>query len=138
MNESLIAECPENYRIIYSLDVKNKKLALLFNALALLIAAVMVTIASLNIPLYTLFESANMDSLMMKCMVLIVGLIVYLVLHELTHGLFMKLFSDAKVRFGFMGLVAYATSDGYFHKKPYVVIALALSSYGELCCLLST
>ncbi len=125
MNNAIIADCPENYRVIYTLDVKNKKLALLLNVLALLIAVIMVIIASLYIPLDTLFETAEMDSLIMKCTVLIVGLIVYLVLHELVHGLFMKLFSDAKVRFGFTGLVAYAASDGYFHKKAYLVIALA-------------
>ncbi len=125
MNDALIADCPENYRVIYSLDVKNKKLALLFNGLALLIAVIMVIIASLNIPFITLFESKDMGSLVIKCTVLIVGLVVYLVLHELVHGLFMKLFSDAKIRFGFTGLVAYAASDGYFHKKPYLVIALA-------------
>lgn len=125
MNDAIIADCPENYRVIYTLDVKNKKLALLLNGLALLIAVIMVIIASLHVPLGTLFEAAEMDSLMIKCAVLIVGLIAYLVLHELVHGLYMKLFSDAKVRFGFTGLVAYAASDGYFHKKPYLVIALA-------------
>ena len=37
----------------------------------------------------------------------------------------MKRFSDAKVKYGFTGFYAYAASDGFFHKKHYVIIALS-------------
>jgi hypothetical protein len=54
-----------------------------------------------------------------------VCLLGYLVLHELVHGLFMKVYSSGKVRFGFIGYAAYAAGEGYFNKREYIVIAFA-------------
>ena len=48
-----------------------------------------------------------------------------MVLHEAVHGIFMKGFGAKKVKFGFTGLYAYAGSQDYFYKKPYLTIALA-------------
>jgi len=54
------------------------------------------------------------------------GIVVTLVLHELTHGLVMQMFG-AKPKYGIIwkGLMLYATSPGYaYHRNNYVVIAL--------------
>ena len=53
------------------------------------------------------------------------GYAAYVVLHELVHGVCMKYFSGAPVRYGFTGLYAYARSEAYFTKKRYFIIALA-------------
>lgn len=53
------------------------------------------------------------------------GYAAYVVLHELVHGVCMKYFSGAPVRYGFTGLYAYAGSEAYFTKKRYFIIALA-------------
>ena len=53
------------------------------------------------------------------------GYAAYVVLHELVHGVCMKYFSGAPVRYGFTGLYAYAGSEAYFTKKCYFIIALA-------------
>ena len=37
----------------------------------------------------------------------------------------MRLFCELKPRFGFTGLYAYAGSDAYYAKTPYIIIALA-------------
>jgi hypothetical protein len=57
----------------------------------------------------------------------IVGIVVTLVLHELTHGLVMQMFG-ASPKYGIIwkGLMLYATSPGYaYRRNNYVVIALA-------------
>jgi len=57
----------------------------------------------------------------------IVGIMLTFVLHELTHGLVMQMFG-AKPRYGIIwkGLMLYATSPGYaYRRNNYVVIALA-------------
>ena len=61
----------------------------------------------------------------MKLLALAVGSVAYIVLHELTHAVCMKHYSKEKVRFGFTGMYAFAGSDAYYYKKPYLVIALA-------------
>ena len=37
----------------------------------------------------------------------------------------MKCFGAVKVKYGFTGLYAYAGSESYFYKIPYIIIALA-------------
>ena len=57
----------------------------------------------------------------------LVGILLTLVLHELTHGLVMQMFG-AKPKYGIIwkGMMFYATSPGYaYHRNNYVVIALA-------------
>ena len=60
-----------------------------------------------------------------KLLLMVIGVLLYLVLHELTHAVCMKYYGAEKVKFGYTGLYAYAGSDAYFGKKPYIVIALA-------------
>ena len=54
-----------------------------------------------------------------------VGYLAYIVLHELTHGVFIYAFSKMKLRIGFSFSYAYCASDAYFNKKEYIIIALA-------------
>ena len=58
--------------------------------------------------------------------ILFVCYIAYIILHELTHAAVMKAVGGGKVRFGFIGLCAYAGSlEDYFDKTSYCCIALA-------------
>jgi hypothetical protein len=55
------------------------------------------------------------------------AMVLTIILHELTHGLFMRIFG-AKPRYGILweGLMFYATSPGYaYRRNNYVTIALA-------------
>lgn len=56
---------------------------------------------------------------------LLVGLVVYMTLHELVHGVFIRIFSGKKANYGFNGLYAYAGSTAYFNRLQYIVIALS-------------
>lgn len=57
----------------------------------------------------------------------IVGMVVYLFLHEGVHGIFIRIFTDSSAVFGFdlKHGIAYASSSWYFKKLPYIIIALA-------------
>ncbi len=118
---------PENYTLKLAVDLqKDKKSALLVNSLALLIAALMVVPAAFLVPINRLFSFEN--GLLVYCLrfgALFISLIVYMVLHELTHGVFMKLCGTEKVKYGFKGLYAFAGSEDYYDKKSYIIIALA-------------
>jgi len=50
---------------------------------------------------------------------------VYMVLHEMVHGIAMKAFGTKKVKYGFTGMYAFAGSDDYYDRKAYIFIALA-------------
>ena len=120
MNKHCLQELPVGYREVLSIDLqKNTKQALLVNGLAIAIAAVMLVVGFLLMPVFRI--GANLLALMafLACSV------AYMVLHELVHGACMKLFGAKRVRFGFTGMYAYAGSEEYFQKGAYIVVALA-------------
>lgn len=122
-----VAVLPEGYNEILSVDLqKNKKLSLLVNGLALLIAAVLVVPMAFLVPFSTFF---NMDdgaqAYWFRYGVMMALIVLYMVLHELVHGAAMKLCGTKKVKYGFTGLYAFAGSDDHYDKSAYIFIALA-------------
>lgn len=123
----IAGKLPEGYRQIYSIDLqKNTKMMLLVNALAILIAVLMAVPMHFVVPISTLFDmSGGMQAYTVRFAALIGLMILYMVLHELVHGIAMKLCGTKKVRYGVTGMYAYAGSDDYYDKKAYIFIALA-------------
>ena len=118
---------PDGYSQIYEIDLqKNKKKMLLVNGIALLISALMVVPMCFYIPITELFSFEKGILQYFIRFAALFGLsIVYMVLHELVHGITMKLCGTKKVKYGFTGLYAFAGSDNYYDKKSYITIALA-------------
>ena len=78
---------------------------------------------SFLVPISTLFDmSDGLLSYAIKWGVFIGLMLVYMVLHELVHGVFMKRFSGVKPNYGYTGMYAYAGSNAYFDKKSYIII----------------
>lgn len=118
---------PEGYREIYTIDLqKDIKMAVIINGLALLIAAALVLPMHFVIPVTILFDmSAGLLAYSVRILVLLGLLVLYMVLHELVHGVAMKLCGTKKIKYGFTGLYAFAGSDDYYDKRSYILIALA-------------
>lgn len=116
-----VEQLPDGYGERVKIDLqKNKTEALLVNGLALVIMLVLIVIGHLVVPVQALLRLG-----ITKLLLMVIGVLLYLVLHELTHAVCMKYYGAEKVKFGYTGLYAYAGSDAYFGKKPYIVIALA-------------
>lgn len=122
-----VESLPEGYREIYSVDMqKNKKTALLVNLAAIIIAAILLVPMLFLVPISSLFDmEKGLVSYIVRFVAFMVLIIAYLVLHELTHGVAMKICGTKKVKYGFNGLYAFAGSDDYYNKKAYIFIALA-------------
>lgn len=122
-----IEKLPEGYEEIYSIDLqKNKKLAVLVNALSFLILFVMAIPMNYFVPFSSLFDMRNgLGQYAIRLLSLMGLMVLYLVLHELVHGIAMKICGTKKVKYGYTGLYAFAGSDDYYSKKPYIFIALA-------------
>ena len=118
---------PENYKEIFSVNLqKDKKVALLINTAAGVIALVMGILMHFHISIGTLFDMENgIGMYALRFVSLMAFTFIYLVLHELVHGITMKLCGTKKVKYGFTGLYAFAGSDDYYDKKSYIIIALA-------------
>lgn len=121
---------PEDYREIADIDLqKNKKQMLLVNGLALVIMFAMIIPMLFVVPLSTLFEDEVVTQgdfgFLIKPVVMLVAMVIYMILHELVHGICMKAITKVKPRYGFTGMYAYAGSDAYFGKGAYLLVALA-------------
>lgn len=118
---------PQGYKEILSIDLqKNKKLMLLVNGIAIALAVPMFALGARLVPVSTLFDmSGGMGAYFARFGVLLGAIVTYMVLHELTHALIMKLCGTKKVKFGFTGMYAFAGSDDYYPKLCYICIALA-------------
>lgn len=122
-----IQALPDGYKEILSINLqKEKKTAFLVNAFAMVIMLAMVVPMHFYIPISTVFDMRNgLGAYVTRFVVLIVLLIAYMFLHELVHGITMKLCGTKKVKYGFTGLYAFAGSDDYYDKRNYIIIALA-------------
>lgn len=120
-------ELPENCREIFSVNLqKDKKAALFINLGALAIMFVMALPMHFYIPITSLFDmDAGIPRYLLRLGVLIAASMLYIVLHELVHGITMKLCGTKKIKYGFTGLYAFAGSSDYYDKKSYIIIALA-------------
>lgn len=122
-----VSTLPEGYLEIYSVDLeKNKKMMLAVNGIALLIAAALVVPALFIVPIGSLFDmEAGLVPYILRFVTLGAGAVLYVVLHELTHGAAMKISGTEKIKYGFTVKYAYAGSDDYYGKGAYIFIALA-------------
>ena len=122
-----IGVLPEDYGEIYSLNLqKDKRTAMIVNLLALAIAAVMAVSMNFFVPVTSVFDmSGGIVRYFLRLAALIVLMVLYMVLHELVHGIAMKLCGTKRVKYGFTGLYAFAGSEDYYDKKSYIFIALA-------------
>ncbi|MBE7065759.1 MAG: DUF3267 domain-containing protein [Ruminococcaceae bacterium] len=123
-----VQNLPENYKEILSVNLeKNKKLLWGVNIAAVVICVAMLLPATFFIvPLGTMFDPGQgIASMLIKIAATMGLLVIYIILHELVHGIAMKICGTKKVRYGFKGLYAFAGSDDYYDKKSYIFIALA-------------
>lgn len=120
-------ELPSTYREIYSVNLqKDKKQALIVNIAAIILMVIFAVIGAFIVPLsFIPSYDESLLTVLMKLITALVGMVVYLLLHELVHGITMKFYGSKKVKYGFTGLYAFAGCEEYFPKKPYIVIALA-------------
>ncbi|MDE6676168.1 MAG: DUF3267 domain-containing protein [Clostridia bacterium] len=108
-----------------TIDLKaNKKAFWLVNGLSLLVFGLFILIGWFIVnPIDAIYETAG--DIFVPVFVLLGGLVVYVVVHELTHGVFLSAFTKMKPKFGFVGWAAYCGNEGYCDKPRYAVVALA-------------
>ncbi len=130
---NVISELPNSYKLAQTLDLQsNKKQFLLINGMAILSAVILIAPMLFLVPIDSLFiidfseGGGGIWLYILRFFLLVLGSILYIVLHEFTHGIMMKLFGAKKVKFGFNFIYAYAGSkEEYFKKWPYIIVALA-------------
>lgn len=118
-------ELPESYQEIYVVDATTKKFTIVMNLAALLITLI-ITISGTIIIRPSLREIFDTPFLTIRMLVFTVILFAYIVLHELVHGLFYKILTKQKLKFGFSVTVAFCgVPDIYVYRSTAMVALLA-------------
>lgn len=117
---------PQGYVPFASIDlVHNKKQFWIVNGLSVVLCVIMWVLPALwGYSLLDFNGEESLSAYFLRVGIAIVGLLAYIALHELTHGIVMKA-CGASVRYGYKVVYAYAGSDAYFTRSAYIVIALA-------------
>lgn len=139
-----LKQLPAGYKEILSINLqKDKKLAVIITLGAFVIMLAMAVPMHFFVPISLLFDmSEGLGAYAFRFVAIVVGLVIYMVLHEAVHGITMKMCGTKRVKYGFTGLYAYAGSDDYYDKKSYMIIAIAPVLFwgillGVLNCLVS-
>ena len=114
-------ELPENYKLDKTIDMKKMSTNIFLNVLNILFVIISILIL---IPLK--FKEIKFDNLIELSIVMfiaLIGFIIYIVLHELTHGLFYKIFTKQKLTFGVSLTYAYCGVPNIYVRKKEAIIA---------------
>lgn len=114
-------ELPENYKLDKTIDMKKMSTNIFLNVLNILFVIISFLIL---IPLK--FKEIKIDNLVELSIVMfiaLIGFIIYIVLHELTHGLFYKIFTKQKLTFGVSLTYAYCGVPNIYVRKKEAIIA---------------
>lgn len=122
-----VEKLPEGYNELFTLDLqKDKKKSIVINGIAIVILLLMGGVAALYVPLSDISVSdGSFLQTTVEIAIVSICIMLYVILHELVHGVAMKMCGTKKVKYGFSGMYAFAGSDDYYYKKPYIFIALA-------------
>lgn len=116
---------PKDYKRIGIIDLDGKRSPekRRVNLIAMILA---VALAILGVQLHPFDDATSV--LMSKAWVLmaLMGvLFAYMLLHEVVHGIFIRVLSKTKPVYGMKSFYLYAGTRGYLDRKSYVTIALA-------------
>ena len=121
-------DLPQGFKEDYRIDAKKTSVGVVLNVIAGAIALAL--IVALYLAKYGLnshqFYNEDPVILLIAAAVFCVSMILYLVVHELTHGAAYKLLTRQKLRFGMTLTVAYCgLKEGYVNKKTSLIATLA-------------
>ena len=116
-----ICKLPENYKESMELNLqKDRSLRCGIAVWAAIIWAIMIYHGNQVQPIRR-FWSGEMHQVAYAFL----GIILYMILHETVHGIFMFFFGGKRPKYGVEGPFTYASSSIYFRKFQYEIIALA-------------
>ena len=118
-------ELPGNYVEDYVIDARDKKTGRIVSISFIALWAITFVICE-AINLFNFSFEFKLMRTILAPLVFAFAYIVMVVLHELIHGLFNKIFTHEKLTFGFSKKSAYCGVPGIYIKKwPKIVIAMA-------------
>ncbi len=125
-NKNFFLELPEGYKADKILDAKSVKMGVLFTVVNAIVVVIIVALGAQFIDFREAYSSISYPLSTIYMSTFVLTLIAYIVLHELTHGLFYKIFTHQKLTFGISLTCAYCgVPNLYIKKVPMLITCLA-------------
>lgn len=124
---SYYKDLPENYKEVFHIDAKSKKVGFALTAVSLVITVASLLVIGLLAGFSALFSeltNASKGELLVPYLVLMVCLLSYIVLHELVHGAAYKALTHQKLTFGMTLTVAFCGVPDIYTSRKTALIAL--------------
>ena len=119
-------DLPEGYKKDYVIDSKDSKFTIIFATIINLVLLASTVAICLAFKGFKIELKENRSYVLLCTAIFLFTMVIYMVLHELTHGLFYKIFTHEKLKFGMTLTVAYCGIPTIYTKKwPMVVTTLA-------------
>jgi hypothetical protein len=118
--EKYFKELPMGYKEVKVIDAKDKKTITIFN----IVAIFMMIVAFVPFLVLKPLSISNSDLLLPFPLIMILGMVLYIILHELTHGLAYKIFTKQKLTFGITIFVAFCGVPHIYVSKKVALIAV--------------
>lgn len=114
---------PEGYREALTVDAEDRRLGTIMTAATMIMNAVLFAL------IWFAYARPRIDSIvkgfsMINCVGLIAAFALYVILHELTHGLVYKLLTKKKLTFGLKPPVAYCGVPGIYAYRITALLSL--------------
>ncbi len=127
--KSFERELPEGYNEVKTIDAKNAKVGIIMNIIAVAIALPFVALAFILTALpnyeYT-YGGISEEMMWLVMLVFALAMLLYIVLHELTHGAAYKLLTKERLTYGFTLTVAFCgVPHIYIYRKTAIIASAA-------------
>lgn len=121
-------DLPNGFIEDYKIDAKKTSVGILLNVVAAVIGVVVAFVCWVLKYGLTFIKVADGEAMnwLLSLLLCLAGLVLYMILHELTHGAAYKLLTKQKLTFGLTLTVAYCgLKEGYVNKKTAIIAMLA-------------
>ncbi len=125
MKKNYEKELPQGYRQAFYINAKDTKTGLVLNGVALLILIGILAIVFTTSE-FSVFGVLESEPLWFSAcmMIMAIGLVAYMVLHELTHGIAYKALTKQKLTFGISWSCAFCGVPNVYVYRRAAIIAL--------------
>ena len=120
-------ELPQNYKLVYSIDATSKKVGLIFTLAAFIILVIVMGICIIPLVINNIdLIERNDPKYAVTSFIFVIAMLLYIVLHELVHGLAYKALTKQKLTFGFSWSCAFCgVPDIYCYRKTSLIALVA-------------
>lgn len=119
---------PENYEKVFEINAKNKKTAIIFNLISLAVTVIAAVIAFLTKDILSdaeIITTKDLIEFAIKMICFAVSMLVYIIAHELLHGIAYKVMTKHKLKFGISLSCAFCGVPDVFVNKKTALIAVS-------------